>query len=183
MGWIIDLPGMYGHEGWPAFRTGDGRIWGSSNRDGVLRMLDDGTDEHVPWSEVVGWQVACECGWTGPTWDRSATLPGTYEGHDAEDAHLVNGSTVEDEAHAAWREHIKDIRLVSIERKARRAPAPVGAAERTQLATHISQRIRDWRRIVSDPDYDRNAEYDAAEDICGWTAALIRSTWPDAATQ
>jgi hypothetical protein len=75
--------------------------------------------ELVPFAEVVGWQVQCSCGWTGRRWTREETLPGGYGGHNAEDAYLPDGRTVEDHGSELWSEHVAPIgRLAGVERAA-----------------------------------------------------------------
>lgn len=60
--------------------------------------------EVVPWTQLLGWEARCSCGWVGPMWRRPA-------GADLQDAEELNlglrdDRTVEDAVHAAWKEHI-----------------------------------------------------------------------------
>ncbi len=112
------------HEGHAAYVVSDGRMTGTSSGTGVLirredadavaqaaaeqgrAPRDDELYDLVVWADVIGWQVLCECGWRGPTWDRATTVP-TESGYaDAEAAYLPDGTTVEDAAQEAWREHV-----------------------------------------------------------------------------
>jgi hypothetical protein len=124
MGWIIDRDGLRDHEGHAAYVTADGRTTGTSTGTGVLLSRPDADErvaaawaaghppdnedmyELVLWDDVVGWQTQCACGWTGKRWERSATLPGQYSGHDPDDAVLADGETVEARAMQDWDAHI-----------------------------------------------------------------------------
>lgn len=123
MGWISDVEGLETHEGYAAYVTADEQVAGSSNRDGVFihrgdQALGRGADaaepaEFVPWSGVVAWQTRCACGWAGGRWDRAATLPGEYGGHDADDAFLPDGTSVETVARKDWEAHLEPLGRLS----------------------------------------------------------------------
>ncbi len=142
MGWIIDeSDSLAKHEGYAASVAPDGRTSGSSNgvgfmvrkpdedqierkarREGRQALLEE-IEDLIPWEQMVGWQVMCTCGWTGPTWTRAATSPDRYDGTDAEDAILADGRTIDDVAYEAWVAHMEPLRTVGRVADAARALA------------------------------------------------------------
>lgn len=147
MGWVIEREGLYEHEGHVAYLTRDGRQAGATTGAGVLIPLPDADErvkaahatpravtnddmyETVPWGDVVAWQTKCSCGWTGQRWDRASTIPGEYGGRHPEDAHLPDGTTVDDAANADWMTHVEPMTRISAVQEA----ASEAAAARRRL--------------------------------------------------
>lgn len=118
MGWLIEQEGGWGHEGWTAWITPDGLLSGTSSNAGIHIVGDDDVERVTPWAHVAGWQAVCECGWSGPRWERADAL--TTSPHlDPEVVQLRDGRTIDDTAHEAWQAHV--------------APLVVGAATRDAL--------------------------------------------------
>lgn len=151
MGWIIDdgTDEASRHEGQAGYLVtapwGELVMSGSSTGAGVLvpRLTadaavarafagrDDDPYQVVPWSEVAGWQAACDCGWRGPEWAIDDVTLRLTENFDASDALLTGGGTVEDAALAAWREHVRPI-----QERAGRVEGIEAAANRYWQARH-----------------------------------------------
>lgn len=146
MGWIPDDDALVGtHEGWAAYLAPDGRLSGTSGiagffvgrsdayADAATRLEGQVTpggelDELIPWPDLVGWQSACACGWSGVSWRRGQTTPGRYGGFESDDAYLSDGRTIDDAAHEAWQqEHITPLETAGMVRV---AAARVAAARR-----------------------------------------------------
>lgn len=102
------------HEGYAAHITLDGRTTsGGTSAAGMhmdhLSNWDRETQawvggEIVPWSQLLGWEARCTCGWVGPMWRRPA-------GADLQDAceldlGMHDGRTAEDAIGDAWRQHV-----------------------------------------------------------------------------
>lgn len=142
MGWLSEGH-LEAHEGWAAFLTRDGRIWGSSSVKGVHRLEQvDGawSEETVPWSEVIGWRTACTCDWTGSTWLQTDTGPGPARQPttgdspvDAEEAYLPDGSTVEERGRAEWEAHLAPL--------SRLAHIKAAAAELAQARARLDEAV------------------------------------------
>lgn len=145
MGWLTAVPG---HEGHAAYLTPDGRTTGTSSSHGVHVRRPDADRradaawkqgrppedselyDLVPWDEVTGWKVQCECGWAGSTWARDAvTLVDSVA--DPEGALLPDGSTVDEMALQEWEAHM----------------APLTAADTIREA---AQQANDARRHLDD---------------------------------
>ena len=154
MGWIPNDDALVGeHEGYAAYVAPDGRLSGTSSADGfhvrrhdadaaIAKAWRDGRtpaeeaiDDLIPWADLAGWQAACACGWTGPTWRRDQTIPGKYGGEDSEDAYLPDGRTVDDAARDAWQAHIAPLETAGRVRTA----AEVFAAARRDLDLAVAE--------------------------------------------
>lgn len=126
MGWVPHDEALAGvHEGWAAWVAPDGRLSGSSTAAGFLVARPDTatattrqrvqpqtveeSQDLIPWADLVGWQAACACGWTGLSWRRAETIPGRHNGEDPDDAHLPDGHTVDTAALEAWQAHIEPL--------------------------------------------------------------------------
>lgn len=120
MGWIVEADGEL-HEGGVAWLVSDGRATTGSRLDGVVFMNPRWTydcdesvtpfDFTVPWSEVTGWRVECECGWRGTTWrrDEATNDDPTDEQLDADHMLLPDGRTIEDAGHDEWKRHVQPL--------------------------------------------------------------------------
>lgn len=124
MGWTSEDPE---HEGYVAYIAPDDQLSSSSTDVGVLVRRPDADHatrwarragrsprdrelyDLVPWDAIIGWQVACSCGWTGTRWDRSWTSPSEpgRPGLDPDDARMPDGRTVDEMAEAAWLAHVQ----------------------------------------------------------------------------
>ena len=111
MGTMID--NQPDHEGEIVYVFSDG-FSGSSYQGGFVfpsygaaGTFMSGETDRRPDSEVIGWRVACDCGWTGPTWARTFApadynpAEHTFYGDDA----MLN-DTDEDSVLADWQEHM-----------------------------------------------------------------------------
>ena len=71
MGWMADNPQ---HEGYPAHVARDGRCATATMAAGMVmsssQVGGEWVDEVLGWSELIGWEVRCECGWVGPMYRR-----------------------------------------------------------------------------------------------------------------
>lgn len=135
MGWTFDEDGLYDHAGYAAHLIADGRRVAATSGQGLLIRRQDESRiaaawaagrtpssedmyDLVPWGELVGWQARCECGWLGPTWDRTSTTPSRtddqpWRGVDPDDARLRDGRSVDDAAHDAWLQHMQPLLTLS----------------------------------------------------------------------
>lgn len=127
MGWFVEDAGEM-HEGYVALLAPDGRSSGSTNGQGILlrnpRWSHGLKDEHfdilVPWSEVAGWRVQCECGWRGTTWLRGEARPDDPTEEDVYPDHMLlpDGRTLEDAGHAEWKRHVQPLTAAEAVRSA-----------------------------------------------------------------
>lgn len=118
MNWVVEASGQV-HEGTVAWIEGTGRATSASRLGGIVFLnprwtygadeLIEPFDITVPWSEVVGWRVQCECGWHGTTWRRNEATSDdpADEQLDADHMLLRSGRTVEDSAHDEWKRHVQ----------------------------------------------------------------------------
>ena len=143
MGWIIDVPGAEVHEGHVAMLGPDGRGSGGSSGEGVLFSnprwswgSNEPVDIVVPWSEIIGWRVQCECGWRGTTWSRedARTDDPTEEDVFPEHMLLPDGRTLEAAGHTEWKQHVQPLGAAAAVRS---AAAAVRDAE-TALAEAVA---------------------------------------------
>ena len=71
MSWIVDNPQ---HEGYAAHVARDGRCATAMRADGLVmassRVDGEWVDEVLGWSELLGWEARCTCGWVGPMYRR-----------------------------------------------------------------------------------------------------------------
>ena len=159
MGWVpddVDLQSA--HEGWAAYMAPDGRLSGHSGSAGFYVRRPDADavaakawregrsptseeiDDLIPWAELAGWQAACSCTWTGPSWRRDQTLPGRHDDEEPDDAYLPDGRTVDDLALEAWRAHIEPLEAPGRVR----AAAEAYAAARRNLDLAVAEaRLQD----------------------------------------
>lgn len=139
MGWVTEAGGEV-HEGYVAWLASDGRATGGSRLDGVVFMNPRwayGVDESVepfdftvPWAEVTGWRVQCECGWRGTTWQRDEATNDdpTEEQLDADHMLLPDGRTLEDVGHEEWKRHVQPLATAESVRSAAAAVRDAEAA-------------------------------------------------------
>ena len=163
MGWLSDEEG---HEGYVLAVAPDGRTSGSSNAAGILLWRPDVDQrvaaawaegrpptteemyELVPYAEVVGWEAGCSCGWTGRRWTRGETTPGEYGGHDADDAYLPDGRTVEDHGLDLWKAHMEPVgRLSAVERAADALAQAREALDQAVLEARGQEPAASWTEI------------------------------------
>ena len=92
------------HEGYLAYITKDGQAAVGTTYGGLLVAL--GSDEHlVPWDQLLGWQIRCDCQdeWRdGPLWLAPA---GTQEPDEVQTAWGGRSVTVEEAGRNYWRTH------------------------------------------------------------------------------
>jgi hypothetical protein len=117
VGWLSE---DYEHEGWAAFVLEDERVGGGSSQAGVVIGTwdkqyrgTDGKDEIVPWTQLLGWQSKCSCGWSGLFWLRDDTDPVEFDGTDPLDARLADGTLVEDASRADWEPHVNALQALN----------------------------------------------------------------------
>ena len=117
----------------------------------------------MPWSDVSGWRVECECGWRGTTWQRTEGTPSdpTTEHLDAEDVLLADGRTIEDAGLEEWRRHMQpivDVQVISTAAKAvRKAQAALDAAV---AAARKPDRPATWDQIGRAAGITRQSAHD-----------------------
>lgn len=137
MGWLIDRPGAEAHEGYVAMLGPDGRGSGSSRGEGILfpnprwsRDSAEPFDIVVPWSEIIGWRVQCECGWRGTTWRREDACNDDPDAEDVYPEHMLlpDGRTLEDAGREEWRHHVRPLEATEAVRAAARALGEATAA-------------------------------------------------------
>lgn len=179
MGWMPDNEALGHHEGYAAYVAPDGRTSGVSTGTGFLidrpnadaaaakawRAGRPPTNEEIyeliPWADLAGWQAACACGWTGPSWARDITIPDRHDGVDAEDARLPDGRTVDQAAREAWHVHIDPLEVVG--RVARAADELATARQNLDLAV-LEARLQDppasWGAIGRAAGMSRQAARD-----------------------
>jgi len=61
------------HEGYAAYVARDGRCATAMRADGLVmasRVGGEWVDEVLGWSELLGWEARCSCGWVGPMYRR-----------------------------------------------------------------------------------------------------------------
>ena len=72
MSWIVEDNAQ--HEGYPAHIARDGRCAPATKAAGMVmassQVGGEWVDEVLPWSELIGWEARCECGWVGPMYRR-----------------------------------------------------------------------------------------------------------------
>lgn len=90
------------HEGYAAHITRDGRETHATTGAGLIMSVDH-TDV-LPWSELLGWEARCTCGWVGSMWRRRDD-----DQQDATDVRLGADRTVEDDVLDQWERHLADI--------------------------------------------------------------------------
>lgn len=116
MGWMVD--GDDGvHEGWVAMLDPKGRGasgWSGAGlifprRDWSYGDPDDAMSEVVPWSEVAGWRVQCECGWRGTEWRLGDVRPVDPDEEDSYPEYMLlpDGRTLEEVGHEEWVRHVQ----------------------------------------------------------------------------
>ena len=159
MGWTPTDEALQGkHEGWAAYVAPDGRLSGGSSAAGFYARgpgaeaasaaaWRDGRpptgaeiDDLIPLADLVGWQAACGCSWTGPSWRRDQTIAGRYGGDDPDDAHLPDGRTVDDAALEAWQDHIAPLATLG---RVRAAADLLAAARRDLDLAVMAARMHD----------------------------------------
>lgn len=100
------------HEGYAAHVVRDGREAVSTTSAGLHLDHESrwtGSEwtggEVLPWSELLGWEARCVCGWVGPMYRR------TGDQQDAEELELQDAGpgveTAEDAVRVAWLLHLK----------------------------------------------------------------------------
>lgn len=107
------------HKGRAGCVVPDGRIALAVTGAGVLvegvtgrYPRDETTRGHelVPDADVIGWQGACECGWTGLPWDRVSTPTqanlAKRRAYTAMEGFAAPPVAVEDAIGAEWRRHV-----------------------------------------------------------------------------
>lgn len=88
-------------EGFAAFVLRDGRDADGVTRDGLIVGWDEETRENVlaPFSELMGFEAACTCGWRGSMWR-------VRDGEEWPDVLEIGvGLTAEDDIYAQWLAH------------------------------------------------------------------------------
>lgn len=153
MGWAVETrDGL--HEGYVALLAPDGRASSGSRLEGIVflnpRWSEDSSEPFdlvVPWSEVTGWRVQCECGWRGTNWQRNEATGDdpTAEDLDAEHMFLPDGRSLEEAGHEEWKRHVQ----------------PLAAAEAVRTAAHAV----------------REAEAALAEAVAAARAGRPPATW------
>lgn len=90
------------HEGYAAHIAIDGREALATCADGMLVPFGSGTirDEVVPWSDLLGWEARCTCGWVGPMWRR--------RGRDLQDADEAPAERLGPDAGRTWTPCVED---------------------------------------------------------------------------
>jgi len=72
MSWIVEDNSQ--HEGYAAHVARDGRCATATRADGMVmassRVGGEWVDEVLGWSELLGWEARCTCGWVGPLYRR-----------------------------------------------------------------------------------------------------------------
>lgn len=146
MGWWIEGAANE-HEGYVQYLSPDGRSSGTSSGNGVLLdkpdrkeraeaawgagqpPTDDDICDLLPWAEVAGLRVVCECGWSGSTWSRDefTTTSPEWDSIDAETSLLADGRLIDDVALEEWQDHVAPITALD---RIREAADAVRAAER-----------------------------------------------------
>lgn len=131
MGWAVETrDGL--HEGHVALLAPDGRASGSSNGQGIFlrnpRWTYDSKEEPfdilVPWSEVAGWRVQCECGWRGTAWLRGEGVsPDDPAEEDVYPEHMLlpDGRSLEEAGHEEWKRHVQPLAAAEVVRTAAHA--------------------------------------------------------------
>lgn len=137
MGWLIDRLGAEEHEGYVAMLGPDGRGSGSTGGEGVLflnprwsRGSTEPFDIAVPWPEITGWRVQCECGWRGTTWRRDDARNDDPGAEDVFPEHMLlpDGHTLEDAGREEWRHHVRSLAAAEDVREAALALGEAAAA-------------------------------------------------------
>lgn len=159
MGWMVEAGGE-AHEGYVAWLAPDGRATGGSRLDGVVFMNPRwayGADESVepfdltvPWAEVTGWRVQCECGWRGTTWQRDEATNDdpTEEQLDADHMLLPDGRTLEDVGHEEWKQHVQPLTAAESVRSASAAARDaVAALDEAVAAARAGNPPATWEQI------------------------------------
>lgn len=188
MGWIPNDEALQGtHEGWAAYRAPDGRLSGTSSAagfhiersdadDATAKAWQEGrpptdaeTHDFIPWADLVGWQAACECSWTGPIWRRDQTIAGQYGGDDPEDAYLPDGRTVDAAALEAWQAHVAPLETLG---RVRAAAGVFVTARRDLDLAVVEARLQDppasWAAIGRATGMSRQAAHErwsTAQDV------------------
>ena len=102
MGWMAENPR---HEGYPAHVARDGRCAAATTAAGMVmsssQVAGEWVDEVLDWSELIGWEARCECGWVGPMYRRAGDEqePGEHQLVDALEP------DAEEAIRAAWQVH------------------------------------------------------------------------------
>lgn len=170
MGWV-DETGE--HEGWAADITRDGRRASASNGFGVLVRRADAdaqvraawaagrppepseTYDTYPYADVVAWEAACTCGWTGPRWERdrqTVSEPGADEiaAADSMSVQLKDEPiSVEDAARRAWEHtHIAPMQtLQAVRQAAADARAAKKGLDQAVAAARATMPAASWEAI------------------------------------
>jgi len=77
------------HEGYAAHVARDGRCATATMSAGMVmsssQVAGEWVDEVLDWSELIGWEARCECGWVGPMYRRAGDEqePGEHQMIDA----------------------------------------------------------------------------------------------------
>lgn len=184
MGWQLDDDtgsGRIEHEGWVAYVAPDGRLGSSSSRDWVevrrpdadqraRAMWEQGESpsyadmyDRIPWDDVCGFQVACTCGWTGRSWNRSEFTDRTPEYApmiDAEDSELADGQTVDEVGYAAWLEHVTPLAAqTAIRQAAGTAATAKRALDEAVAAARAAEPPLSWAEIGRAAGMSRQAAH------------------------
>lgn len=169
MGWVTE----YGeHEGWDAAEfTGNRFSFGSTGGGAMVKRrdpatgrwesYDPGDPEVVDGREAIGWRGLCECGWTGPLWQRVAT-PAE---HDPDDRRIYDGEPrltesgrtdgriwggpppqVEEAIFAEWRAHVKPLTALDAVRE-QAAGVTAAQARLTEAVRAARQAGSSWTDI------------------------------------
>lgn len=156
MGWLIDRPGAEEHEGHVAMLGPDRRGSGSTGYEGVLfrnprwsRGSDERFDVAVPWSEIIGWRVQCECGWRGTTWRREDAANDDSDAEDVFPEHMLlpGGRTLEDADAEEWRHHVRPLAAADGVRAATLALGKAAALDAAVVEARESDPPATWEQI------------------------------------
>lgn len=91
------------HEGYSAHVARDGRCALATSAAGMVMSFSrvGEVDEVLAWSELVGWEARCECGWVGPMYRRVGDEQDPAEHALADALHR----DAEEALREAWRVH------------------------------------------------------------------------------
>ena len=179
MSWVADC-GTEEHEGHVAMLDPKGRSADATNSLGLLLRRRDrsrvedahrrdetpSTDdmyESVPWSEVSGWRVQCECGWRGTAWGRGEAVPKDPSKADVDPdvMLLTDGRTVEDAGYEEWNRHVEPtLRTRAVSEAAKAAREAQAALDAAVAAARASDPPATWEQIGRAVDITRQSAHD-----------------------